>query len=715
MKDCSTLSTANGTLPPNKRLNYTLGMVMGVDDFRQEQIHFEWKNSLSNLLLHGYGAVCGLAVTIDPADGDDDRLVRIAQGYGVSPKGHWLWVDREQCANLGAWIAANPPPADSPPAPPRVYVQLCYEECLTDLVPVAGRPCATDEDTRAPSRIHEAFQAQFTWTPPPQPAEDLARAFGGLLAQVVILDAVTSPVEDDRALLLAAVRALGEDLLGSPPLTSPPAGPFVLPAATACATLEEALAIWVTEICPRYHAAVGADCILLACIAVELNENNRLLVDSAALEPCDRPILVPSRLQQELLCLLSAHRITDHSTLANLDADDHPQYLRTDGTRPLTGDQSAGGHRITDLAEAAAAGQAMPYGQKAGGDLRGAYPDPLLQSMQGRAVAMPATGTRINDGNVLTWTANAWRPAAVPASPLPKLDDLTDVTAPTPTNDQVLSWNEGQRQWVPRTLPSGGSGPTNVVLRPAKAGAYAIVAAGIFDRDGNAFNPTTSYAGLNATPIGAVAGQYLLTFPAYVFDLAKVTYIVKGTILNDRLADLAGGDIDIKNLLAKEDELVEASLNNPNFIREAHPFPANFQVVAFTEEGIVVAITTPVLRPSLIQRMARGEFDNAEFGFQHFLPIAKPFMVEISAYGPALEEVLPKEDRDGGVQPPRRLDINRATADELAQLPGMNRALAERIVAERPAGGFATIDDLLRIRGMTAARLEGIRALITVG
>lgn len=714
MKDCSTLSTANGTLPPNKRLNYTLGMVMGVDDFRQEQVHFEWKNSLSNLLLHGYGAVCGLAVTIDPADGEDDRLVRIAQGYGVSPQGHWLWVDREQCAQLGAWIAANPPPADSPLGPSRVYVQLCYDECLTDLVPVAGRPCATDEDTRAPSRIHEAFQAQFTWTPPPQPAEDLARAFGGLLAQVVILDAVTSPVEDDSALLLAAVRALGDELLSSPPLASPPAGPFVLPAATACTTLEEALTIWVTEICPRYHAAVGADCILLACIAVELDANNRLVVDSAVLEPCDRPILVPSRLQQELLCLLSAHRITDHSTLANLDADDHPQYLRTDGTRPLTGDQSAGGHRITELAEAEAAGQAMPYGQKAGGDLRGNYPDPLLRSIQERAVVMPALGTNIPEGNVLTWQTNAWRPAAVPASPLPKLDDLTDVTAPAPTPDQVLSWNDGLRQWVPRTLPSGGSGPANVVLRPGNAGAYAIVAAGIFDRDGSPFNPTTSYGGLKATPIDPVAGRYLLEFPAYLPALEQVTYIVKGTILNEPLLGLEGDDIG--KYLGQQDDAVRASLDNPAFILEPHPFPANFQVVAFTDRGIVVWITTPVLRPSFLRAIAQGEIGrNAEFGLQHFIPVPKPFMVEISAYGPALEEVLRREERDGGDQPPRRLDINKATADELAQLPGMNRALAERIVAERPAGGFATIDDLLRIRGMTAARLEGIRAQITVG
>lgn len=42
--------------------------------------------------------------------------------------------------------------------------------------------------------------------------------------------------------------------------------------------------------------------------------------------------------------------VTDHGALTGLGADDHTQYLRTDGTRALTGDQSAGGHKITDLA-----------------------------------------------------------------------------------------------------------------------------------------------------------------------------------------------------------------------------------------------------------------------------------------------------------------------------------------------------------------------------
>jgi len=311
MKDCLSTVTTNGTLPPNKRLNYALGMVMGVDDFRQEQLHVEWKNRLSNLLLHGYGTACGLAVTTEPTADGNDVLVRITEGYAVSPRGNWIWVDQEQCAQLGAWIAANPPePALSPLEPPRVYVKLCYDECLTDLVPVAGSPCATDDDARAPSRVQEAFQAVFTWTKPAQPAEDLARAFGALLGRVVIVAESASPVEDDRELLLAAVRALGDQFIGSPPDFSPPAlspveDTFMLAAATACATVREALTIWVTEVCPRYRDDDAEDCVLLACIDLEFAGDTTLDVTSVAVENCDRPILVPTRLQQELFCLLT--------------------------------------------------------------------------------------------------------------------------------------------------------------------------------------------------------------------------------------------------------------------------------------------------------------------------------------------------------------------------------------------------------------------------
>jgi len=45
----------------------------------------------------------------------------------------------------------------------------------------------------------------------------------------------------------------------------------------------------------------------------------------------------------------SGSGISDHGTLIGLGDDDHTQYLRTDGTRPLTGNQSFGGNQATNI------------------------------------------------------------------------------------------------------------------------------------------------------------------------------------------------------------------------------------------------------------------------------------------------------------------------------------------------------------------------------
>jgi hypothetical protein len=41
--------------------------------------------------------------------------------------------------------------------------------------------------------------------------------------------------------------------------------------------------------------------------------------------------------------------VTDHGALSGLGDDDHTQYIRVDGTRAFTGDQSLGGNRLTNL------------------------------------------------------------------------------------------------------------------------------------------------------------------------------------------------------------------------------------------------------------------------------------------------------------------------------------------------------------------------------
>jgi competence ComEA-like helix-hairpin-helix protein len=63
-----------------------------------------------------------------------------------------------------------------------------------------------------------------------------------------------------------------------------------------------------------------------------------------------------------------------------------------------------------------------------------------------------------------------------------------------------------------------------------------------------------------------------------------------------------------------------------------------------------------------------------------------------------------------------RLDLNRATTDDLSRLPGVGPVLAARIVAARNvAGRFQAVDDLRGVGGLGRVKLERVRPLITVG
>ncbi len=258
MRECTTVSTDSAPLKPNKRVNYTFGMVLGADEFRQEQEHFEWKSRKSNLLLHGSGTVCGLRVTTHALASEVE--IRISPGYAISPQGKWIWVERELCARLGEWLARNET-SPSLTGPQTLYVNLCYDECETDLVPIAGQPCADDEDTRAASRILETARAEFSWSPPAPEVEQQFRAFGDILSRVEIADGTISP--DDSQLLIDLVRGLAvvtsPPFIGSPSNFSPPLEKIMLSEMTACDTIREALAVWTTEVCPTLWPEDRAD------------------------------------------------------------------------------------------------------------------------------------------------------------------------------------------------------------------------------------------------------------------------------------------------------------------------------------------------------------------------------------------------------------------------------------------------------------------------
>jgi competence protein ComEA len=144
-----------------------------------------------------------------------------------------------------------------------------------------------------------------------------------------------------------------------------------------------------------------------------------------------------------------------------------------------------------------------------------------------------------------------------------------------------------------------------------------------------------------------------------------------------------------------------------------------------------IAVTEPPLWPPLAQWCMAGLIALAlvlvgwrGWGLSRYS--ARPMPLERAAarqteVAPAYEEAPPRLVRAKAEEPVPRgkkkppetpLDINRASAGELMQLPGVGPTLSARIVAARP---FASVDDLRRVKGIGPKTLEGLRPHVVAG
>jgi len=80
------------------------------------------------------------------------------------------------------------------------------------------------------------------------------------------------------------------------------------------------------------------------------------------------------------------------------------------------------------------------------------------------------------------------------------------------------------------------------------------------------------------------------------------------------------------------------------------------------------------------------------------------------------QEALPKQTDVPAGTPQIVLDINQASAEDFAKLPGIGPKLAARIVAFRQKHGpFRRVEDLLAIRGIGHKKWKKIRPYLGVG
>ena len=313
MTDFSCTAPSRTQPDPYKRVNYTLGLVLGVDEFDQEQNYFLERDRQHNREFHGYGTVCGLELS------RDGTRVIVSPGMAIDPLGRVIRVNKEQCGDVNDWLSVPENTLQLGPAnqPTQLYVVLCYQECQTDKVPIPGAPCRSEEESLDYSRVTETFKIEFQAVPPRSEEEELVRRFGALLNRIQITTSGSGPflTADELADLVRGLLVIESPLpspLPSPlssPLSSPLDGVLWLRPEDAEAVLNRAFKVWVTEVRPQVAACslngiLDDTCVLLGRATFNFEQTTSgPMVSGGQVEMVDddRPILLHTRLLQEWL------------------------------------------------------------------------------------------------------------------------------------------------------------------------------------------------------------------------------------------------------------------------------------------------------------------------------------------------------------------------------------------------------------------------------
>jgi competence protein ComEA len=146
----------------------------------------------------------------------------------------------------------------------------------------------------------------------------------------------------------------------------------------------------------------------------------------------------------------------------------------------------------------------------------------------------------------------------------------------------------------------------------------------------------------------------------------------------------------------------------------------------------LVYVVGAVVRPGLYHLAADSRTVDALKAAGGLTRAADPVAVNLAAFVRDGDEIVVPEigqsqmhertpkhhsrKRRGHQLPGSTLDVNVAGADDLAVVPGIGRAIAQRIVEMRERlGPFGSLDELLDVAGMTDERLERARPFLTVG
>lgn len=143
------------------------------------------------------------------------------------------------------------------------------------------------------------------------------------------------------------------------------------------------------------------------------------------------------------------------------------------------------------------------------------------------------------------------------------------------------------------------------------------------------------------------------------------------------------------------------------------------------KEQIVVHVSGRVLRPGLARVSSSARVGDAIMAVGGALPDAR--LGEINLASPLVDGaqvVVPGPETSpgagdvrsgGGAGPPGPVSLNRASAEQLEEIPGVGPVLAQRIVDYRQTRGpFTEVEDLLGVSGIGEKKLAELRKHVAV-
>lgn len=306
----------DAALDPEKRVNFTFGMVLGVDDFRQEHAYLAGRDARALRETIGYGVLAGLHVSCTPTQpGDKSKYtVRVAPGLAVLPDGSQVGVPVEQCAALTEWLTGADKKTNKETGAFPVYVVLRHAETSGTPVPIPGEPCRDESALLANSRIANSFAIDFSWQAPASTEDNALRSFAAWLRKVPVhsAPAPASSLEQFQKDLEDAVEtaiAAGWPAKVEPPLGETPPPPkttLVIPHDRYAEFIAAAFDVWIRRLRakvlatnPPLAAAEADPALLLAAIDIKLKDG--LFEEFAGTRQLGRPQLAHLRLLQEWL------------------------------------------------------------------------------------------------------------------------------------------------------------------------------------------------------------------------------------------------------------------------------------------------------------------------------------------------------------------------------------------------------------------------------